>query len=325
MAIQVILFIAGLVMIVAGADFFISGCSIIARRFGIPKLVIGLTIMAVGTSAPELGVNITASIQDHGDIALGNILGSNISNLLLIFPIALLFSKKVALSAGSILQSTIAAAVSFIILLFALVSFDSSGSYISKAEGLLLILLVFVYWFYLYKITVADKEELLDNEPEAVHILDKVSSPALLNIIAVVSLGVLLAGSHITTANAVLIARLWGVSELTIAGIIIAIGTSLPELVTSIQAVRQRHYDLMIGNIVGSNIINTLFILGTSALIRPMAVAQEAMAYLLMNCAASVLLLVGAKYLLPGPLKQQIALIFIITYILFLIYLRSAY
>lgn len=281
--------------------------------------------MAVGTSAPELGVNITASIQDHGDIALGNILGSNISNLLLIFPIALLFSKKVVLSAGSILQSTISAAVSFIILLFALVSVDSSGSYISKAEGLLLILLVFVYWFYLYKITVADKEELLDNEPEAAHILDQVSSPALLNIITLVSLGVLLAGSHLTTANAVLIARSWGISELTIAGIIIAIGTSLPELVTSIQAVRQRHYDLMIGNIVGSNIINTLFILGTSALIRPMAVAQEAMAYLLMNCAASVLLLVGARYLLPGPLKRPMALIFIITYILFLIYLRSAY
>jgi len=325
MAVQVILFIAGLVMIVAGADFFISGCSIIARRFGIPKLVIGLTIMAVGTSAPELGVNITASIQKHGDIALGNILGSNISNMLLIFPIALLFSKKVVLSAGSILQTTIAAVVSFIIFLFAIVSIDSSGPFISRAEGLLLMFLVFVYWFYLYRITVADKEELLDDEPEAVHILDKISSSALLNIITLASLGVLLFGSHLTTGNAVLIARSWGVSELTIAGIIIAIGTSLPELVTSIQAVRQRHYDLMIGNIVGSNIINTLFILGTSALIRPMAVAEEAMAYLLMNCAASVLLWVGAKHLLPGPLKRPMAITFIIIYILFIIYLRSAY
>lgn len=324
MVMQVVLFIAGLVMIVVGADFFITGCSIIARRFGIPKLVIGLTIMAVGTSAPELGVNITASIQNHGDIALGNILGSNISNMLLIFPIALLFSKKIALSASSILQTIIAVSVSFVILLSAVISIDSVGSIITRIEGLILVFLVFIYWFYLYKITVVDKRELLDDESESSHILDKMS-PVLLNVITLVSLGVLLFGSHLTTDNAVLIARSWGVSELTIAGIIIAIGTSLPELVTSIHAVRQRHHDLMIGNIVGSNIINTLFILGTSALIRPMVVSKEAMVYLFMNCVASLLLLIGVKYLLPGSLRRAMSLFFIITYILFLIYLRSTY
>ncbi len=324
MVMQVVLFIAGLVMIVVGADFFITGCSIIARRFGIPKLVIGLTIMAVGTSAPELGVNITASIQNHGDIALGNILGSNISNMLLIFPIALLFSKKIALSASSILQTIIAVSVSFVILLSAVISIDSVGSIITRIEGLILVFLVFIYWFYLYKITVVDKRELLDDESESSHILDKMS-PVLLNVITLVSLGVLLFGSHLTTDNAVLIARSWGVSELTIAGIIIAIGTSLPELVTSIHAVRQRHHDLMIGNIVGSNIINTLFILGTSALIRPMVVSKEAMVYLFMNCVASLLLLIGVKYLLSGALRRAMSLFFIIIYILFLIYLRSTY
>ncbi len=317
MFIHILILVIGLLLIIYGADYFIASSSLIAKRFGIPKLIIGLTIVALGTSAPEFGVNVIASIQGHGDIALGNILGSNISNVLLIFAGGVLFAKKVSISKNSLTQVSLAVFVSFILLTMSIVPSGLGITALTKMEGLILLLLGFFYWFYLYRITKANTERLevddiTDNK------LSKVTSVALLFVITTASLAGLLYGSNIVTSNAVWIAQYFGISELVIAGTIIAIGTSLPELVTSITAVRQKQYNLMIGNVVGSNIINTLFILGTSVLIRPVSVEKDAIPYLQMNSISSIMLLIGFTIFIPRVFRRWQAYILLLTYIAFL-------
>jgi len=307
----------GLLLIVFGADYFIAGSSLIAKRFGIPKLIIGLTVVALGTSAPELGVNIVASIDGHGGIALGNILGSNLSNIFLIFAVSVLFAKKVSISKNSLTQVSLSVLVSFGILALSFFTFGSPESMITQIEGLVLLASWFFYWFYLYRITKTDTERLEDDNISD-NKLARVSSVSWVIVITIASLVALLYGSSLVTDAAVLIARSFGVSEFIIAGTIIAIGTSLPELVASIQAVRQKQFDLMIGNVVGSNIVNTLFILGASALIRSVPISGEAVSYLYMNSVAPILLLVGFTLFAPRVFKRWQAVVFIVLYLAFL-------
>ncbi|MBP6884946.1 MAG: calcium/sodium antiporter [Candidatus Pacebacteria bacterium] len=311
--------IIGLLLIIFGADYFIAGSSLIAKRFGIPKLIIGLTVVALGTSTPELGINIIASIQGHSELALGNILGSNISNILLVFAGAVLFVKSISISKDSLTQVSLTVLVSFVVLTLSVFLFGSNGGAITQIEGLALLVLGFFYWFYLYKITKTDTERLEDDNISD-NKLEKVSSTVWVLIITLSSLIALLYGSNLVTNGAVFIAQSFGISELVIAGTIIAIGTSLPELVTSIQAVRQKQFDLMIGTIVGSNIVNTLFILGASVLIRTVPIGNEAMPYLYMNSIASVLLLVGFTLFAPRVFKRWQAIFLLALYGIFLIF-----
>jgi cation:H+ antiporter len=292
MFITTLLFVIGLALVIIGADYFIAGSSLIARSFNIPKLIIGLTIVAIGTSAPELGINIMSSLSGHNDMALGNILGSNIANIFLIFAGAALFVEKIIITKNSFKQVVIGLAVSVVTIIVALIGFEN-GMRISSPEGIVLFTLGLVYWFYLYKITKADDERLEDEDIDD-NKLKRIKSLWLVILITISSLLALLYGSNLVTDSAVIIAKLLGISELIISGTIIAIGTSLPELVTSIQAVRQKQFDLMIGNVVGSNIVNTLFILSASAIISPIAIeGKNSYFFLIANIFASLLLLIG--------------------------------
>lgn len=318
MILHSIFLILGLLLIVFGADYFIAGSSLIAKRFGIPKLIIGLTVVALGTSAPELGVNIVASIEGHSELALGNILGSNISNIFLIFAGAALFVRKISISRNTLAQVSLTVVVSFVILALSIISFGGSPKIITQFEGIALLVLGIFYWFYLYKITKADTER-LEDENIVDNQFSKISSVPLLILITVISLIALLCGSQLITNNAVWIAQSFGISELVIAGTIVAIGTSLPELVTSIQAVRQKQFDLMIGNVVGSNIVNTLFVLGASVLIRAIPVTSEAVPYLYANSLAAILLLVGFTLFIRLEFKRWQAIVFLALYLGFLV------
>lgn len=317
MFVQILLLVIGLVLVIFGADYFIAGSSLIAKRFGIPKLIIGLTVVALGTSAPELGVNMIASIQGHSGLALGNILGSNISNILLVFAGAALFVKKVSISKDSLTQISLTILVSFCIFILSTIFSGSGMKMVTQIEGLVLLILGLFYWFYLYRITKTDTERLEDDNI-ADNKLAKVSSLGVVVGIVVASLVALLYGSSLVTDSAVFIAQSLGISEFIIAGTVIAVGTSLPELVTSIQAVRQKQFDLMMGNIVGSNIVNTLFILGASAVIHNIPVGAEAMSYLYMNSIAPIVLLVGLTLFTSREFKRWQAAVLIILYILFL-------
>lgn len=313
----IIILLLGLICIFVSADYFVSGSSLLARRFGIPKLIIGLTIVAIGTSAPELAVNVFAAIRNETDLVLGNVLGSNIANVLLIFAVANLFVKKVSISKDSLTQISVSVIAALAV--SALAWFGLSGG-IAKLEGLALIFAGLVYWMYLYRITVQDKERLVI-EDIAEQKLDRFSSNLVVALITLFCLVVLLFGSHLVTGQAVIIAHALGISELVIAATVIAIGTSLPELVTSIQAVRRRQYDLMIGNVVGSNVVNSLFVLGLSSVINKIHIAGPSQPYLTMHIFAPLLLLLGFTIAKPRTFSRMYSFLFLIIYVGFIIYI----
>jgi cation:H+ antiporter len=253
--VQLLLIAVGFVMLVKGADWFVDGCSGIAGRLGIPQIVIGLTIVAMGTSAPEAAVSITAAIKGNADISVGNILGSNILNVLIILGIT---SVIVPLA---IKKMTFVAEMPFLILITLVFAVMGWTEYrITRAEGAVLLGLFAVYFVYLLFLSKNEKEEAA------------VSEKPLWKLMAAMAVGIVIVvcGSNITVNAATELARLVGLSERFIGLTIVALGTSLPELVTSVTAARRGNADIAVGNIVGSNIFNILFIIGVSALITPL-------------------------------------------------------
>lgn len=251
---QLLLLAVGFLMLVRGADWFVDGTAGIAGKFGIPQLVIGLTIVAMGTSAPEAAVSITAALQDNAGITIGNVVGSNILNILIILGIT---SVIITLSIQS---STIRYEIPFMIgITVVLLLMGFTDSCVTHMEGIALWGLFLLYLLYLFRLS-RDRAPQENTEVRSV--------PRLLACAAVGG-GMIVAGSHITVDSATAIARIVGLSERFIGLTIVALGTSLPELVTSVTAARKGNADIAVGNIVGSNIFNILFVIGTTALITP--------------------------------------------------------
>ncbi|MGN0347773.1 MAG: calcium/sodium antiporter [Lachnospiraceae bacterium] len=251
---QIILIIIGFIFLIKGADWFVDGCSGIAKRLGIPQIVIGLTIVAMGTSAPEAAVSITAAMQGNADISIGNILGSNILNILIILGLA---SVIVPLT---IQKSTLYIEIPFMILITTIFFFmGKTNANISRVEGILLWVLFLIYLGYLLLISRKNKEDsFAPTKPIARLVLEIIIGAVLV-----------IWGSDITVDAAIELAKIIGLSERFIGLTIVALGTSLPELVTSVVAARKGNADIAVGNIIGSNIFNILFVIGTSALITP--------------------------------------------------------
>lgn len=261
MILQIILLILGLALLIKGADWLVSGASTLAKKFNISDLTIGLTIVAFGTSAPELIVNGIASFQDHQDIVFGNVIGSNNFNLFMILGISgLIFPLSVK---SSTVWKEIPISFLATLIIFLLVNdiFSSGQIILSRSEGILLLALFGGFLFYVYQ--QLGKAETSTEEPV------KNTTNTLLGIYIIVGLGGLIAGGQMVVQNAIQLATTLGVSEKVIGLTIIAAGTSLPELATSVMAAYKRNTDIAIGNIIGSNIFNLLLILGTSAVIRP--------------------------------------------------------
>lgn len=251
---QILLLIAGFVMLVKGADWFVDGSSGIARKLGIPQLVVGLTIVAMGTSAPEAAVSITAALKDNADIAVGNIVGSNILNILVILGTAAVITSL------AVRKSTLKIEIPYMIgITVILIFLGTSGERITRMEGVLLWILFLVYLSYLFVLARNGREEKQETEKSTGKLLAGIVGGG----------AVIVLGSNVTVDSATEIAKIIGVSERFIGLTIVALGTSLPELVTSVVAARKGNADIAIGNIVGSNIFNILFVLGTSALITP--------------------------------------------------------
>lgn len=252
-ALQFILLALGFVMLGKGADWFVEGAAGIAMRFGIPQLVIGLTIVAMGTSAPEAAVSIAAAMKGNADITIGNILGSNILNILVILGLA------AAIVPIAVARSTVRIEMPFMIAITALLFYQGRDGSISLADGGVLMVAFAVYMMYLY--TMAMKSNVDSDLEEPGLPLGR----CLLG--AVGGLALIIAGSNVTVGAATSIATYAGLSERFIGLTIVALGTSLPELFTSVAAARRGNADIAIGNIVGSNIFNILFVVGLSSLI----------------------------------------------------------
>ena len=257
-----VMLVAGFVALVKGADWFVDGTSSIAARLGIPQLVIGLTIVAMGTSAPEAAVSITASFAGSADITIGNVLGSNIINILVILGLASLFT------AIRVRKSTIRVEIPFMIGVSVVILLLGLDGMISRLDGVILWALFLVYLGYLFWMAKKGNGE----DVEEINADRAIWKSALL---AVIGLALIVLGSDIAVEGASRLARMMGLSERLIGLTIVALGTSLPELCTSVAAARRGNADIAIGNIVGSNVFNTLFVVGLSALITPVPFAAD--------------------------------------------------
>ena len=289
MAIQLLFLVLGFVMLVKGADLFVDGASGIATKFGIPQIVIGLTIVAMGTSAPEAAVSITAAFAGNADITIGNIVGSNILNILIILGISTLVYPL------AIQKSTLIIDIPVVLLatvVLYLLGFDSK---ISRIDGIIMLVVFAAYLFYLF--TVAKKEasqKKLSETTEHIQSEENVTKEiSLLKalIFTVIGLVLIVGGSKFVVNSATAIAKALGLSQRFIGLTIVALGTSLPELFTSVTAALKKNSDIAIGNIVGSNIFNILFIVGLSGLIIPVPFATDFRFDTIISGAAAILLL----------------------------------
>ncbi len=261
------LFIIGFAALIKGADYLVDGSASIARKLGISSLVIGLTIVAFGTSAPELVVNVIAGAKGNTDLAIGNVLGSNISNTLLILGVAALIYPVL------VKESTIWKEIPFsflaVIVLFLMANdalFDGyNGSQISRADGLVMLSLFTVFVVYLFGMA---KKGILDPGLDHEHIETETSWVSLSKIVLGI-VGLTLGGKWIVD-GAIYFGASWGFSEAFMGLTFLAIGTSLPELATAIAAARKKHPDIIIGNVIGSNIFNILLVLAVTSTITPL-------------------------------------------------------
>ena len=289
---QFFLLVLGFVMLVRGSDWFVEGAAGIAERFGIPQLIIGLTIVAMGTSAPEAAVSIAAALKGSAAITIGNVVGSNILNILIILGVT------AAITPIAVGSSTVRIEMPFMLgVTLVLLGLGYSHESIVRWEGIILWALFLVYLSYLF---FSAKK----NHGEGKPIPDEKNTPLWrLILFAILGLVLVVWGSDVAVDAATAIAIRFGLSERFIGLTIVALGTSLPELFTSVTAARHGKADIAIGNIVGSNIFNLLFVVGTTALITPVAFAPRFIPDMIISAAAGLLLLlcVARRHRLTRP------------------------
>lgn len=256
--------VIGLVLLVGGAEALVKSASKLAATAGISPLVIGLTVVAFGTSAPELTVSLQASLSQQADIALGNVVGSNICNVLLILGISAMIAPLVVAQQLIRLDVPIMIGVSALVMLF---GWDGQ---IGRSDGVILFLGGIAYTLFLLYQSRRDKDPVVQAEYAQFEQRSHSSKETALNVgLLVVGLVMLIAGSQLLIQSAVTIATLLGVSELMIGLTVVAVGTSLPELATSVTASLRGESDIAVGNVVGSNIFNILIVLGLSSAVSP--------------------------------------------------------
>ena len=304
---ELFLLVLGFTMLVKGADWFVEGASGLAEKFGIPQLVIGLTIVAMGTSMPEAAVSIAAALKGSADITIGNVLGSNILNILIILGLTAVVTKV------AVGESTIKYEIPFVILIsIVLMVLGMTGGEITLVEGIVLWIFFLAYMFYLLKMALNNKNGNNGSEEE-----QEEEQPLWKLLIGIVIGAVMIVwGSDISVEAASEIARMFGLSERLIGLTIVALGTSLPELVTSVAAATKGKADIAIGNIVGSNI---LFVVGTTALVTPVAFAANFMVDGIVSAVAAGLLLLCVFK--KKHLDRKDGVIFLLGYAAYFVYL----
>ncbi len=316
--IAILMVVAGLVLLVKGADWLIDGASKIAKSFGVPPIVIGLTIVAFGTSLPELLVSVLSAISGNSEIAFGNVVGSNIANVLLIFGVCALISHLPMKKNTLRVEIPLAIAAAVMLLLF------SPDGTLSTWDGL--ILLAGFAIFFTYTIFVARRASENNSVTHEKTTKIPLSKKELVKTIFFIILGLagLALGGNFTVNGASSIAATFGLSQALIGLTVVAIGTSLPELVTAIVGTLKKETDLVIGNIVGSNIFNTWWILGLSTVISNIRLSQSFTLDLWLNLATFVLVFIFAFIGKPkhaiNRWQGAILLALYLTYMGFLIY-----
>jgi len=313
--IDYLLFLPGFYLLIKGADILVDGASSLAKRLKVSDLVIGLTIVAFGTSAPELAVNISASYKGQTGIAISNVLGSNIANILLILGVSSIIRNV------TVKENTVWKEIPFSLLAAIIVFLQANDVFfgagtknqISRNDGLEMLAFFIIFLYYIFSI--AKEENIFEDEiPKLQLSLGKSI------IYIIIGLILLPLGSDWVVNGAVRVAKFFGISEAYIGLTIVAIGTSLPEMATSIVAAYKKNSDISIGNVVGSNIFNVFLILGISSVIRPLEFSTKNNVDVVMTVLASLILFfslfVGKKH----EVERSQGILFLLIYIIYLIF-----
>jgi cation:H+ antiporter len=316
-----ILFFLGFVLLIKGADFLVDGAVAIANKFNVSPIIIGLTIVAFGTSLPELIVNIFASFEGNTDLAIGNVVGSNIANILLILGVAAMIyplAVQKQTTYNEIPFSLLAAVVLGILANDKLLDSDAGGmtDILSRSNGLLLLCFFTIFMYYVVSLSKKGSSEVR----EEVNVTMNTGKAVIFIILGMV--GLTLGGDWIVD-GAVHMATQFGISQALVGLTIVAIGTSLPELATSAVAAYKKNTDIAIGNVVGSNIFNIFWILGISSVIKPLpfnaALNQDILVSIFTSLLLFIFLFIGKKHLLERWQGAMFLLMYV-AYISYLVY-----
>lgn len=288
MFLDIVLLVVGMVLLIKGADFFVDGSSKIAKAFHIPSLIIGLTLVSMGTSAPEASVSINAALNDLNDLSIGNVVGSNIFNTLLILGVSALFTPLMIKKEMKKFDIPIMIGIYLVLILF---SFVISPLKIDIIESIILLVLFVSYILFL--IFRAKKENKLKEEAIEEENISK--SKLLISVVlAILGLAAIIFGGDLVVDSASSIATRLGMSEALVGLTIVAVGTSLPELVTSVVASVKKENDIAIGNVIGSNIFNVIFILGLSSTISSLVVNPAVLFDMIVMTVSGIIVLILA-------------------------------
>lgn len=300
---------AGLILLIVGGEFLVRGSVSLANRLGVSPLLIGLVVVGFGTSAPELAVSVEAAISDAPGIAVGNVIGSSIANILLVFAIAVIIIPMTAWPRMVMLDASVMLLASLALLGVAqlgVINFLTGAGFVAA-------IIIYITATYLYEKRSKQQSDLTLHEQEADEFQDIDFTLSMAVVVAIGSIGILIGGSNLLIVGATDIARSYGVSEAVIGLTLIAVGTSLPELATAIVAAARRHHDVILGNIIGSNIFNIFCVLGVTATITDLSVEQRFRLadapILLVTCMALLAILWRAK-----TIGRPIGLFFLICY-----------
>lgn len=312
---NILVVIAGFYALIKGADYLVLGASSIARKLGIPALVVGLTVVAFGTSAPEFFVNVFAAFGGQTDIAIGNVLGSNLANILLVLGVSAVVAP-LTLTSGTVWKEipfSLLAAVLVVVMGSDMFLDGSAVNEISRIDGLTLLGFFLVFLVYTFGIREKTGEQPQEQIEQA-----SLKKSILFTLGGLIALSV---GGQLVVHGATGMAVGFGVSQNLIALTIVALGTSLPELVTSVVAAKKGHQDLAIGNVVGSNVFNVFFVLSSSAVVLPLTFANanlfDAVAVMAATAVLFVSLFVGKRH----TVGKHEGIIFISLYFVFLVFI----
>ncbi|MGL5150907.1 MAG: calcium/sodium antiporter [Clostridium sp.] len=280
-----ILLVIGFVLLIKGADIFVDGAAAVAKKFGIPSVIVGLTIVSLGTSAPELAVSLISSFQGSNEIAVGNVLGSNIFNSLMVLGVTAMVTpliiKKNLIRRDFLINIVVAA-----LLFFFIAPFGAATGLLSRTEGLILLALCIIYTVVLIMSARNTEVEVATEDDEDLKNFNMIAKLVMI----LVGAASIVIGGKVVVDSATNIALSIGMSEKLVGLTIVAVGTSLPELVTSVVAAKKGETEIAIGNVLGSNIFNILLILGASSAIMPITVAA--------NLSIDVLFLIALSFII---------------------------
>ena len=281
-ALNLVLFVAGFIVLIRGSDLFVDAAAKIAREFGIQEVVIGLTIVSIGTSLPELGTNAYASATGQSGISFGNVVGSNIANILLVLATGVILLGEIPIKHQLFKRDAIIMTlISFLLLAVSLMFSASATRTITRLEGGILLFLIVPYSVVLLRASGREEPDIIARQEERIH-------NAVLAMRLVVGLCMVFAGSKLIVDNVIWGANQLGVPEAIISATIIAFGTSVPELAVTITGVIKKENDIAAGNIIGSCIFNIVLVMGASSLIAPIEVGEEGIMLLTIMLVATV-------------------------------------